>query len=113
MNVFLSSLFFWAYFLVLFFKLLSGRIPVRLYVWSVSKDFDDLEDAPQIDSWDQISYMNRPVEIHREEGKLRYALFDVRNLLLGFCTSFLIKNKKKKKTNLVVLFYIRLCLLGN
>lgn len=47
----------------------TGRIPVRLYVWSVSKDFDDLEDAPQIDSWDQISYMNRPVEIHREEDK--------------------------------------------
>ncbi|RVW20568.1 Autophagy protein 5 [Vitis vinifera] len=59
----------------------TGRIPVRLYVWSVSKDFDDLEDAPQIDSWDQISYMNRPVEIHREEGKLRYALFDELSVL--------------------------------
>ncbi|KAL6348527.1 hypothetical protein AAG906_013147 [Vitis piasezkii] len=50
-------------------KLEISRIPVRLYVWSVSKDFEDLEDAPQIDSWDQISYMNRPVEIHREEDK--------------------------------------------
>ncbi|XP_075647011.1 autophagy protein 5 isoform X2 [Castanea sativa] len=46
----------------------TGRVPVRLYVWSVSEDFDDLEDAPQIDSWDKISYINRPVEIHGEEG---------------------------------------------
>ena len=50
-------------------ELLLGRVPVRLYVWSVSEDFDDLEDAPQIDSWDKISYINRPVEIHGEEGK--------------------------------------------
>jgi autophagy-related protein 5 len=40
-----------------------------LYVWSVNEDFDDLEDAPQVDSWDKISYINRPVEIHGEEGK--------------------------------------------
>nr|POE95949.1 autophagy protein 5 [Quercus suber] len=46
----------------------TGRVPVRLYVWSVSEDFDDLEDAPQIDSWDKVSYINRPVEIHGEEG---------------------------------------------
>ena len=78
--MFLSFVIFVAYFWVLFFKFLSGRIPVRLYVWSVSKDFDDLEDAPPIDSWDQISYVNRPVEICIEEGKLRYALFDLRNL---------------------------------
>ena len=52
-------------------ELLLGRVPVRLYVWSVSEDFDDLEDAPQIDSWDKISYINRPVEIHGEEGKQR------------------------------------------
>lgn len=39
----------------------------------MDKDFDDLEDAPQIDSWDQISYINRPVEMYIEEGKLRYA----------------------------------------
>lgn len=49
---------------------MSGRIPVRLYVWSVSEDFDDLEDLPQIDSWDKVSYINRPLEILREEGKL-------------------------------------------
>lgn len=47
----------------------TGRIPVRLYVWSVSEDFDDLEDAPDIESWDKISFINRPVEIHIEEGK--------------------------------------------
>lgn len=45
-----------------------GRVPVRLYVWRVSEDFDDFEDAPQIDSWDKISYINRPVEIQGGEG---------------------------------------------
>ncbi|KAL4598382.1 hypothetical protein ACB092_11G056100 [Castanea dentata] len=51
----------------------TGRVPVRLYVWSVSEDFDDLEDAPQIDSWDKISYINRPVEIHGEEDNMKKA----------------------------------------
>ncbi|ONI36301.1 hypothetical protein PRUPE_1G579800 [Prunus persica] len=46
----------------------AGRVPVRLYVWSVSEDFEDLEDAPQIDSWDKVSYINRPVEIQGGEG---------------------------------------------
>lgn len=44
----------------------TGRVPVRLYVWSVSEDFDDLEDLLQADSWEKISYINRPVEIHKE-----------------------------------------------
>ena len=43
-----------------------GRVPVRLYVSIVSEDFDDLEDAPPIDSWDKVSYINRPVEIQGE-----------------------------------------------
>ncbi|XP_044505829.1 autophagy protein 5 [Mangifera indica] len=47
----------------------TGRIPVRLYVWTVNEDFHNLEDAPKIDSWDKISFINRPVEIHSEEGK--------------------------------------------
>ncbi|XP_022759389.1 autophagy protein 5 isoform X4 [Durio zibethinus] len=46
----------------------TGRVPVRLYVWSVSEDFDDLEDMPKVDSWEKISYINRPVEIHKEAG---------------------------------------------
>lgn len=46
-----------------------GRIPVRLYLWTVNDDFDDFEDAPQIDNWDKVSYFNRPVEIHKEDGK--------------------------------------------
>ncbi|KAL2317310.1 hypothetical protein Fmac_031186 [Flemingia macrophylla] len=47
----------------------TGRIPVRLYLWTVNEEFDDFEDAPQIDNWDKVSYINRPVEIHREDGK--------------------------------------------
>lgn len=45
----------------------AARVPVRLYVWSGHEDVDDLEDAPPIDTWDKISYVNQPVEI--QEGK--------------------------------------------
>ncbi|CAK7338877.1 unnamed protein product [Dovyalis caffra] len=45
----------------------AGKIPIRLYVRSVHEDFEDLEDATEIENWDQISYINRPVEIHKEE----------------------------------------------
>ncbi|MED6113464.1 autophagy protein 5 [Stylosanthes scabra] len=59
----------------------SGRIPVRLYVWTVTEDFDDLESAPQIDNWDKVSYINRPVEIHKEDGKY-FSLNDAIKTLL-------------------------------
>ena len=42
---------------------------MRLYVRSVNKDFENLEDVPEIDTWDEISYLNRPVEFLREKGK--------------------------------------------
>ncbi|CAN0913999.1 Autophagy protein 5 [Linum grandiflorum] len=58
-----------------------GKVPVRLYIWSVSKDFEDLEDAPLIDSWDSVSYINRPVEVHKEEGKC-FTLHDAIKALL-------------------------------
>lgn len=62
----------------------TGRIPVRLYVWSGGEDFDSLEDAPQIASWDNISYINRPIEIQRAEGKC-FTLRDALTFLLpGF-----------------------------
>ncbi|XP_039010289.1 autophagy protein 5-like [Hibiscus syriacus] len=44
----------------------TGRVPVRLYVLSVREDFDDLDEMPRTDSWEKISYVNRPVEIHKE-----------------------------------------------
>ncbi|KAJ4912220.1 Uncharacterized protein Rs2_06841 [Raphanus sativus] len=49
-------------------QLKTARIPVRLYVRSVSKDFENLEDVLEIDTWDEISYLNRLVEFLREEG---------------------------------------------
>ncbi|KAL6959687.1 autophagy protein 5 [Sarracenia purpurea var. burkii] len=61
----------------------TGRIPVRLYVHNVHEDFDDLEDASYIDSWDKISYINRPVEIHGE-GKCFTLLDAVKSLLPQF-----------------------------
>ncbi|OAY60577.1 autophagy protein 5 isoform X1 [Manihot esculenta] len=58
----------------------TGKIPVRLYVRTVSEDFEDLEDMPKIDSWDKISYINRPIEIHRE-GKC-FTLHDALKTLM-------------------------------
>ncbi|KVI03041.1 Autophagy-related protein 5 [Cynara cardunculus var. scolymus] len=45
----------------------ASRIPVRLYICNVDEDFDDFEEELHFDSWDQISYINRPVEINGEE----------------------------------------------
>ncbi|GMH07831.1 hypothetical protein Nepgr_009671 [Nepenthes gracilis] len=47
----------------------TGRVPVRLYIRIVSEDFDDLENAPEVDSWEKVSYINRPIEIPKGEGK--------------------------------------------
>ncbi|KAK1261844.1 Autophagy protein 5 [Acorus gramineus] len=47
----------------------TGRIPVRLYIRNIGEVHDGLEDARAIVSWDEISYINRPVEFHKEEGK--------------------------------------------
>ncbi|XP_021643575.2 autophagy protein 5 [Hevea brasiliensis] len=59
----------------------TGKIPVRLYIWSVGEDFEDLEDMPKIDSWDKISYINRPIEIYREEGRC-FTLHDALKTLI-------------------------------
>ncbi|GFP82400.1 autophagy protein 5 [Phtheirospermum japonicum] len=61
-------------------QIISGRIPVRLYVRSIDKDIDDLEDAPVVDSWDNISYINSPVEVP-DEGKC-FTLHDAIKALL-------------------------------
>ncbi|XP_057491237.1 autophagy protein 5-like isoform X1 [Actinidia eriantha] len=71
---------------------LSGRIPVRLYVCNVHEDFDDLEDAPHIDSWDKISYINRPVDI-LGEGKCFTLLDAVKTLLPEFFTEKSLTNE--------------------
>ncbi|PON75258.1 Autophagy-related protein [Trema orientale] len=74
----------------------TGRVPVRLYVWSVSEDVDDLEDAPPVDCWDKISYINQPVEI--QEGKC-FTLHDaVRSLLPEyFSVNSLIDEESSRK----------------
>ncbi|KAJ4828792.1 hypothetical protein Tsubulata_010804, partial [Turnera subulata] len=59
----------------------TEKIPVRLYLRSVGEDFEDLEDLPEIYSWDKISYINRPVQIPREEGKC-FTLHDALKSLL-------------------------------
>ncbi|KAG8076540.1 hypothetical protein GUJ93_ZPchr0006g42988 [Zizania palustris] len=45
------------------------RVPVRLYVRSVQEDLYDLEDAVPVGDWESISYINRPFEIRKEEGR--------------------------------------------
>ncbi|XXG60155.1 hypothetical protein AAC387_Pa04g2124 [Persea americana] len=62
----------------------TGRIPVRLYVRNIGEDIDDLEDVTTIDSWDKVSYINHPVEIHREEGKYFTLRDAVKSLLPDF-----------------------------
>ncbi|KNA20386.1 hypothetical protein SOVF_052660 isoform A [Spinacia oleracea] len=59
----------------------TGRIPVRLYARIFTKVFDDLEDAPEIDSWEKISYINRPIGLDKDEGKC-FALSDAMKTLL-------------------------------
>ncbi|KAI3813751.1 hypothetical protein L1987_18483 [Smallanthus sonchifolius] len=61
----------------------ASRIPVRLYLWTINEDFDDLEEAPHFDSWDQISYINRPVEFNTE-GKYFTLLDAVKSVLPEF-----------------------------
>ena len=48
---------------------MAGRIPVRLYVRIFTEVYDDLEDAPEFDSWEKISYINRPVGFDKDDGK--------------------------------------------
>ncbi|XP_038906815.1 autophagy protein 5 isoform X4 [Benincasa hispida] len=77
---------------------MTGRIPVRLYVRNLGDDFDNLEDAPPVNNWDDVSYINRPVEIH-EEGKC-FTLHDaVRSL---FPELFIEKaTTKEESTNVI------------
>ncbi|CAL9127767.1 unnamed protein product [Musa acuminata var. zebrina] len=58
-----------------------SRIPVRLYIRNVGESLEDLEDAPIIDSWDRISYINRAVEIHKEGGNYMTLKHAMRTLL--------------------------------
>ncbi|CAK9169795.1 unnamed protein product [Ilex paraguariensis] len=71
----------------------TGRIPVRLYVRCVNEDFEDLEDAPNIDDWDKISYINRPVEI-QGEGKWFTLRDAVKALLPEFFADNLLINEE-------------------
>ncbi|KAL4569183.1 hypothetical protein LXL04_024817 [Taraxacum kok-saghyz] len=80
----------------------ASRIPVRLYVWSVDQDFEDLEAVPHFESWDQISYINRPVEINKE-GKYLTLHEAVKSILPEFYpNSVNTDNKNEEKVIKVV-----------
>ncbi|GKV20323.1 hypothetical protein SLEP1_g30468 [Rubroshorea leprosula] len=72
----------------------TGRIPVRLYVRVFSEDIDDLKDVPQIDSWDQIFYINRPVEIPGE-GKYLTLLEAVKSILPEYFSAIINKESAR------------------
>ncbi|XP_031494006.1 autophagy protein 5 [Nymphaea colorata] len=58
-----------------------GRVPVRLYLRMVDLPIDDLEDLPAVGSWEEITYMNKPVEIQKYEGEY-FSLRDMVDSLL-------------------------------
>ncbi|KAJ0618190.1 hypothetical protein HanPSC8_Chr02g0056141 [Helianthus annuus] len=74
----------------------ASRVPVRLYLWIVDKDFDDLEEAPNFDRWDQVSYINRPVEFYTE-GKYFTLLDAVKSILPEFYPGSLNTTKAESK----------------
>ncbi|PAN03653.1 hypothetical protein PAHAL_1G013300 [Panicum hallii] len=45
------------------------RVPVRLYVRGVQEDLEDIEDAMPVRDWESVSYINRPFEIRKVEGR--------------------------------------------
>jgi len=45
------------------------RVPVRLYVRGVQEDLEDIEDALPVRDWEIVSYINRPFEIRKVEGR--------------------------------------------
>ncbi|CAH1429661.1 unnamed protein product [Lactuca virosa] len=61
----------------------TSRIPVRLYLCNTNQDFENLETVPPFETWDQISYINRPVELNKE-GKY-FTLYDaIKSILPEF-----------------------------
>lgn len=73
----------------------TGRIPVRLYARLFTEVFDDFEDASETDSWEKISYINRPIEIDKDEGKC-FTLSDAMKTLLP--EYFVERSLNKEKT---------------
>ncbi|EES06162.1 hypothetical protein BDA96_04G015300 [Sorghum bicolor] len=45
------------------------RVPVRLYVRNVQEDLEYIEDAVPVSDWEGVSYINRPFEIRKVEGR--------------------------------------------
>jgi len=45
------------------------RVPVRLYVRGVQEDLEYIEDALPVRDWEIVSYINRPFEIRKVEGR--------------------------------------------
>ncbi|KAH9308493.1 hypothetical protein KI387_036404, partial [Taxus chinensis] len=57
------------------------RIPVHLYLRDLRKEVDDFADALTMESWDEINYINRPVELPKDEGS-KFTLGDALASLL-------------------------------
>lgn len=46
----------------------TGKIPLRLYLRHLKEVRDDLADALPVECWDEINYINKAVEIPKDEG---------------------------------------------
>lgn len=44
-------------------------VPVRLYVRNVQEDLEYIEDAVPVSDWENVSYINRPFETRKAEGR--------------------------------------------
>ncbi|KAL2652285.1 hypothetical protein R1flu_020413 [Riccia fluitans] len=54
------------------------RLPMRVYIRFVKENFDDLDDCPPVDSWEQLIYITRPIDIPKDKVlTLRDALLKV------------------------------------
>ncbi|KAK9735190.1 hypothetical protein RND81_04G189400 [Saponaria officinalis] len=76
----------------------TGRIPVRLYVRTVLEEFHDLENVPEIDSWDRVSCINRPIEFDKDEGTYMTLGDAMKTLLPEYFTERPEHNEKPKPT---------------
>lgn len=72
----------------------TGRIPVRLYARIFTEMFDDLEDAPASDSWEKISYINRPIGLDKDEAKCVTLSDAMRTLLPEYFGEGTLNNEK-------------------
>lgn len=57
---------------------------------TIDEDIDELEEAPVVDSWEKVSYINCPVEVHGE-GKDQIVFLTIYAQLSLHCYLFVLE----------------------